>query len=82
MTGAFISVLLFAVPIGSIIFFVVSLVLFLSARSANKENPGTYTESQINTRKVLLIVSSILAFVVVSVVITIISLLYMAVAYM
>lgn len=82
MTGSFISVLLFAVPIGSIIFFVVSLVLFLTARSANKENPGTYNESQINTRRVLLIVSSILAFVVISAIITIISLLYMAVAYM
>lgn len=82
MSGYFTSFMFFAVPVASIIFFVVSLVLFLKAKSANKKNPNAFNASRLTARKVMFIVSSALAFVVVSVVVSIIILLYMAVAYM
>lgn len=82
MNGYLTAIMFFAVPIGTIIFFVVSLVLFLTARSENKHNPGAFSVQQIQTRKILLIVSSVITGVVLAVAIGLIALLYMALAYM
>lgn len=82
MGGYFVSILFFAVPIAAVIFFVVSLVSFLTAKSSNKRTPGKFSESQIKTRLLLLIVSSVIAGVILAMVISFVALLYMAVAYM
>lgn len=82
MSGYLTAIMFFSVPIGAIIFFVVSLVLFLSAKSENRHNPDAFSVQKIQTRKILLIVSSVIVGVILAVVITLITLLYMALAYM
>ncbi len=82
MGGYFISILYYTVPIAAVIFFVVSLASFLIAKSNNKRTPGKYSESQIKTRLLLLIISSVVAGVILSMIISFVILLSMAVAYM
>ncbi|MBR7161495.1 MAG: hypothetical protein IKD07_03680 [Clostridia bacterium] len=74
--------LFFAIPIGTLFFFGISLYRYLSARKANKKNPGTVSEEEIKKRKLLLIVACVIAGVLVAVVIGFIALLFMAIAYM
>lgn len=51
----------YAIPIASVIFLVVSIVRYLVAKNKNKKVPGTYSESQIKSRKTLFIISSAIA---------------------
>lgn len=80
--GYIIEFVFLASPVMALIFFLVSLIVFLHAKSANKKSPGTYSANQIINRRVLLIVSSVIAAVFLAVAITIIGLLYMALAHM
>jgi len=82
MYGILLSVLFFALPVASVVFFLVSLVAYLRARSANRRQSGTYSAAQLKTRLVLLVVSAIVAGVLVACVVGIVALLYMAVAFM
>lgn len=66
----------------SIVFFVVTLVMYYRAKKQNKKNPGTYTEMQIQSRKALLIASSVIFGLIAVVVIGYIALLMMVVAFM
>lgn len=59
-------------------FFIVSLILFLRIRKV----PGKYPENTVKTRKILLIVSSVILGTVAAVYIAVGVLLSMAVAYM
>ncbi len=70
------------VPIAIIAFFVTSLVMYLVAKKKNKLAPDTYTNSQINVRFALLLVSSLLLVGFVITVAVLVALLYMAIAYM
>lgn len=74
--------LYFAIPIAAIIFFVVSLCLYLSAKKQNKLQPGSVSAQTLRSRKIMLIVSSVIAGVLAVVVIAFIVLLFMAVAFM
>ena len=78
----FIQFLYFAIPIAAILFFIVSLCLFLSARKQNKQQPGSVSAQTLKKRKIMLIVSSVIAGVLAAIVIAFIALLYMAVAFM
>ena len=78
----FIQFLYFAIPIAAILFFIVSLCLFLSARKQNKQQPGSVSAQTLRKRKIMLIVSSMIAGVLAAIVIAFIALLYMAVAFM
>lgn len=78
----FIQFLYFAIPIAAILFFIVSLCLFLSARKQNKQQPGSVSAQTLRKRKIMLIVSSVIAGVLAAIVIAFIALLYMAVAFM
>lgn len=82
MIGILSTLLFFLIPTGLLVFFIVSLVLYCTARAANKRAPGTYTDSQMSTRKVLLLVSGAIAAVVVIAVLMLVALMFMAVAYM
>jgi len=78
----FIQFLYFAIPVAAILFFIVSLCLFLSARKQNKQQPGSVSAQTLRKRKIMLIVFSVIAGVLAAIVIAFIALLYMAVAFM
>ena len=74
--------LYYIIPIGVILFFAISLSAYISAKSRNKRAPDTYSESQMKTRLVCLVVSSVMAGILAVVVVAFIILLFMAVAFM
>ena len=74
--------LYFAIPVAAIIFFVVSLCLYLSAKKQNKLQPGSVSTQTLISRKTMLIVSSVIAGVLVVVFLAFVALLFMAVAFM
>ena len=78
----FVQFLYFAIPVVAILFFIVSLCLFLSAKKQNKLQPGSVSDQALRKRKIMLIVSSVIAGVLAAIVIAFIALLYMAVAFM
>lgn len=82
MLGVLVYILYLSVPLISLTFFIVSLCLFLSAKKKNKITPGIFTASQLVIRKALLIVSSVILFVVLTIIIALIALFAMAIAYM
>lgn len=72
----------YAIPVAAVVFFVVSLVLFLSAKRQEAQAPGSVDATRLKTLKWLLIVSSIIAGVLLLVVVAFVALMFMAVAYM
>jgi len=74
--------LYFAIPVAAIIFFVVSLCLYLSAKKQNKLQPGSVSAQTLRSRKIMLIVSSVIAGVLAVVVFAFVALMFMAVAFM
>ncbi len=74
--------LYFAIPVAAIIFFVVSLCLYFSAKKQNKLQPGSVSTQTLRFRKTMLIVSSVIAGVLVVVFLAFVALLFMAVAFM
>ncbi|MBQ2944318.1 MAG: hypothetical protein IJD93_06500 [Ruminococcus sp.] len=76
------SYIFFLIPLAFFVFFAVSLILFLVAKAKNKKAPDTYSKAQIKTRKILLIISGVIAGILLAVITALVLLLYMAVAYM
>ena len=76
MAGFFFSLLAVGLPIAAIIFFIVSLVRFLSGKKSGCDT------REMKRRKILLVVSSIIMAVLVASIIGMIALLYMAIAFM
>lgn len=74
--------LYFLIPSAALIFFAWSLVSFIIAKRKNRQVPGAYTDEQIRTRKICLIVSSVIAGIMAAVIIGFMCLLFMAVAFM
>ena len=68
--------------VGSIIFFIVSLVLYTTTRRDFRELPRPELQKPLSRRKVLLIVSSIIMGTLLAVVLAFVILLYSALAYM
>ncbi len=76
------DILFFAIPIALLIFLGISIYRYVSARKRNARNPGTFSPSEMKTRKIILIIVSVLAGVFLAIVIGFIALLFMAVAFM
>ncbi len=76
------DLLFFGIPIAVLGCFFVCLARFLSARSKNAKTPGSFSDEEIKTRLVLLIVSAVVAGVLAAVVVTFIVLMFVAVAFM
>jgi len=74
--------LIYALPVGMIVFFAVSLVLYLSAKHRSRVVPGSVSPEKLKVRKVLLIVSAVIAGALVLAVLALIALLFTAVAFM
>ena len=78
----FFELLYYLIPIAAVIFFVVSLIFYCSAKRQNIKKPGSYSTSQMKSRLVCLVVSSVCLGLIVLVFIAFILLIMMAVAYM
>ena len=76
MAGFFYSLLVVGLPMCAIVFFIVSIVCYLSGRKNSCET------QEMKRRKILLVISSVIMGVLVASIIGIIALLYMAIAYM
>ena len=74
--------LYFFILAAAISWFVVSLCLYLSAKNKNKRQPGSVSSRVMKTRKIMLIVSSVIAGVLAVIVLAFMALLFMAVAVM
>jgi hypothetical protein len=74
--------LFFALPLLTVVFFGVSLFRYLSARNANKKQPNAFSADEMKKRKLIFVISSVVAGVFVAIVIGVISLLCMAIAFM
>ena len=76
------DIFFFAIPIILIALFSVSLYRYISAKKQNKMAPGTFSDAEIKKRKIMLIVLSVIAGVLATIVIGFIALMFMAVAFM
>ena len=82
MLSYIISYLYYIIPAAAVLLFGISLFRYCYAKHKNKRSPGTYTDAQMKSRKVWLIVSSVVAGILAVVVLAFIGLLMMAVAFM
>lgn len=76
------QLLFYLLPIGAIVFFVKSLISYLSARKEYRYGTGSVSLDELKRRKLFLIVSSVIMGVLAAVVIGFLFLLIMAIAYM
>lgn len=76
------QILFYGIPIAAVVFFVVSLWLYIAAKRQGKQNPESVSEYTMKIRKTLLIISSTILGTLVVVVAAMILLLYTAVAFM
>lgn len=76
------DILFFGIPAIVFVLFVISLVRYVAAKIKNKKIPGSFSESEIKKRKIMLIILSVIIGVFAVVVIGFTALLFMAVAYM
>lgn len=77
------SILFFCLLIlAPIVFFIVSLALYLSAKRKNRQETNPYLQKELTTYKVLLIVSSVILGLLLAVIIAFAVLFYLAIAYM
>ena len=76
------DILFFAIPAILILFIGISFYRYRCAKKQNEEVPGTFAPEEIKRRKIMLIIASVAAGVLVAVVIGFIALLFMAVAFM
>lgn len=82
ITYVFVYGILFGLPIAAEAFLVVSIIRFILAKVKNKRVPNTYTDKQIKTRLILLIVSAAIYLTLIAVFIGFILLLFSSIAYM
>ena len=76
------DILFFGIPAVLFVLFGVSLDRYKTAKEENKQNPGTYSPEEMKKRKMMLIIASVIAGILVAVVIGFIALMFMAVAFM
>lgn len=82
MTDVLIYSIFFGTPLVAIIIFGICLYCFISAKKANKANPGTFSNETIKKRKLALIITSIVAGAIVFMTISIMIEITLAIAYM
>ena len=76
------SVLLFGIPTLSLVLFFISLYRYVSAKRKNKRTPDTFSEAEMGERKMMLVIFSVVTGVLLSILIGLTVLLYLAVAFM
>lgn len=76
------EIIYYAIPAAAVLFFFISLFRYLSGRHRNRRQPGSVSEQSMRTRRILLIISSVIAGILVAFVAALIALMMLAVAYM
>lgn len=76
------AILFGVIPIVALVFFIISLCLYISAKNQNKKLPESVSSDTLKSRKTTLIVSSVTAGVIWAIVIGLFALLASAIAYM
>lgn len=76
------DILFFSIPAIILAFLGVSIYRYVYAKRKNKLSPDTFSNEEINKRKMWLIISAVISGVLVAVVVGFIALLFMAVAFM
>ncbi len=80
---AYLSVFAFlSVPVIAIIYFIISLVRYQSAKKKNKQLPDTYNKEEMKSRKRNLIISSCIAGILFAIIIAFVCLFFIGIAYM
>ncbi len=78
----FIQIMFFGIPTIAFLFFISSLYRYKCAKKKNKEMPDSFSIEEVKKRKIMLIVSAVIAGVLIITVVSLIVMLMMAVAYM
>lgn len=78
----FMSFMFFAIPIAAIVFFIITLNLYRSAKNQNKENPGSISIEKMESRKDMLLGASLFMGGAVAVVIGNILITYLPISFM
>lgn len=80
---SYLSVFAFlSVPVIAIIYFIISLVNYQSAKKKNKQIPDTYNKEDMKTRKKHLIISACVAGILFAIIIAFVCLFFIGIAYM
>ena len=74
--------LFFAIPLAAAVFFLVSLILYLSAKVKNRRAPGSVDASVVKKRRNRTIVSGIIAAVLVGAMLAVIWVFFSSLTYM
>ena len=82
MSGIFLMSFIYTVPVAAIVFFIVSLCNYISAKKKFAAEQNDYNEHRKSATKTLLIVSSVIMGVLLAVVLGFMALMFMAVAFM
>ncbi len=72
----------YGIPLAAVIFATVSIYRYCFARKKNKELPGSFSAEEMKMRKILMIISCVIAGGLLLVVLGFMILLFMAVAFM
>ena len=82
MFASIFQILFYALPIGLIALLVIVCKRYKSAKRQNEAVPGTFTDKEINKRKTVMIIVSVIVGSILTVVLGFTVLLFMAVAFM
>lgn len=74
--------LFIAAPVAAVILFIICLGRYRAVKKRSTQQPGSASERELKTAKLLMIVFAVIAAVIVAVVIGFIALLFMAIAFM
>ncbi len=74
--------LYYGIPVAAVVFFLVTLILHLSARRKARRAPGSVSEQTLRLRRTLFIIASVLMGILLAVVVAFIALMLLAVAFM
>ncbi|MBQ2767722.1 MAG: hypothetical protein IJF49_06560 [Clostridia bacterium] len=82
MTYILTQLAFYGIPAAAILFFAVSLVRYCTAKKQNKRVPNSISAEELRSRRLMLIISSVIAGLLAAVVIAFTVLLFVAVAFM
>ena len=74
--------MIFVVPIVAIVFWIVSLTKYIRASKENKLNPDTYSTDEMKGIKKEFIITSVVTFVLVAVIVSLVVTFALGIAYM
>ncbi len=80
--GTLLGILFMCIPVGVLAMFVISLCRYTDAKKRNRTVPGTFSHEEIEKRKTMLIIFSVIAAAIFAIMTGLIILMSMALAHM